>query len=76
MSAGLAQSVQARLVAHAKKIGVDPNLVLARYASERLLYRLSRSRYAERFIPPSAKDSKPLPAREYRFESCLRHHTW
>jgi predicted nucleotidyltransferase component of viral defense system len=50
MSAGLAQSVQARLVAHAKKIGVDPNLVLVRYASERLLYRLSRSRYAERFI--------------------------
>jgi predicted nucleotidyltransferase component of viral defense system len=50
MSAGLAQSVQARLVGHAKKIGVDPNLILARYASERLLYRLSRSRYAERFI--------------------------
>lgn len=50
MSAGLVQSVQARLVAHAKEIGVDPNLVLARYASERLLYRLSRSRHAERFI--------------------------
>jgi predicted nucleotidyltransferase component of viral defense system len=50
MTAGLAQSVQTRLVGHAKEIGVDPNLVLARYASERLLYRLSRSRHAERFI--------------------------
>ena len=50
MSAGLAQSVQVRLVGHAKKIGVDPNLILARYASERLLYRLSRSRHAERFV--------------------------
>ena len=47
---GLAQSVQVRLVRHAKAIGVDPNLVLARYATERLLYRLSRSRHADRFI--------------------------
>lgn len=29
---GLALSVQTRLVAHAKKIGMDANLVLARYA--------------------------------------------
>jgi predicted nucleotidyltransferase component of viral defense system len=50
MSPGLAQSVQTRLVAHAKKVGVDPNLVLARYATERLLYRLSRSRHADRFV--------------------------
>lgn len=50
MSAGLAQSVQTRLVRHAKQIGVDPNLVLARYAAERLLYRLSRSRHADRFV--------------------------
>jgi len=47
---GLRQSVQVRLVRHAKKIGVDPNLVLVRYASERLLYRLSRSRHADRFV--------------------------
>ena len=40
MSAGLAQSVQARLVRHAKVLGVDPNFVLARYATERFLYRL------------------------------------
>lgn len=29
---------------------VDPNLVLARYATERLLYRLSRSSHADRFV--------------------------
>lgn len=50
MSPGLAQSVQTRLVRHAKRIGVDPNLVLARYATERLLYRLARSRHADRFV--------------------------
>lgn len=36
MSTGLARSVQVRLVRHAKAIDVDPNLVLARYATERL----------------------------------------
>lgn len=47
---GLAQSVQVRLVRHAKAIGVDPNLVLTRYAAERFLYRLSRSPHADRFV--------------------------
>lgn len=47
---GLSQSVQTRLVTHAKRIDVDPNVVLARYATERLLHRLSRSRYADRFV--------------------------
>jgi hypothetical protein len=50
VSTGLARSVQARLVNHAKALGVDPNLILARYATERLLYRLSRSPHAERFV--------------------------
>ncbi|HEV8238312.1 MAG TPA: nucleotidyl transferase AbiEii/AbiGii toxin family protein [Thermoanaerobaculia bacterium] len=50
MSSGLARSVQTRVARHAQAIGVDPNLVLARYATERLLYRLSRSRHAERFV--------------------------
>jgi nucleotidyltransferase AbiEii toxin of type IV toxin-antitoxin system len=50
MSPGLAQSVQVRLVRHAKALDVDPNLILARYATERLLYRLSRSSHAERFV--------------------------
>ena len=47
---GLARSVQVKLARHAKTIGVDPNLVLTRYAVERFLYRLSRSPHAERFI--------------------------
>ena len=47
---GLARSVQVRIVRHAHAIGVDPNLVLTRYAVERLLYRLSRSSHAERFV--------------------------
>lgn len=50
MSPGLAQSVQTRLVRHAKALGVDPNLVLTRYAVERLLFRLSRSPHANRFV--------------------------
>ncbi|MBI5709002.1 MAG: nucleotidyl transferase AbiEii/AbiGii toxin family protein [Candidatus Eisenbacteria bacterium] len=47
---GLARSVQVRLARHARTIGVDPNLVLTRYAVERFLYRLSRSAHAERFV--------------------------
>lgn len=47
---GLARSVQVRLARHAKAIGVDPNLVLTRYGVERFLYRLSRTRHAERFV--------------------------
>jgi predicted nucleotidyltransferase component of viral defense system len=50
MTTGLAHSVQVRLVAHAKKLGIDPNVVLVRYACERLLYRLSRSPHGERFV--------------------------
>jgi len=50
MNAGLIRSVHVRLVRHAKTLGVDPNLVLARYATERLLYRLSRSHHAKRFV--------------------------
>lgn len=49
-ASALQQSVQARLVRHAKDQGVDPNLILTRYTAERLLYRLSRSRYVERFV--------------------------
>ena len=49
-STALQRSVQSRLVQHAKHLGVDPNLILARYANERLLYRLSLSRHADRFV--------------------------
>jgi len=47
---GLSQSVHTRLVQHAQSLGVDANLVLTRFATERLLYRLSRSPHAERFV--------------------------
>lgn len=47
---GLVRSLQVRLARHAKSIGVDPNLVLTRYAVERFLYRLSCSPHAERFV--------------------------
>ena len=47
---GLAVSIQTRLARHAKAIGLDPNLVLARFGVERFLYRLSRSRHADRFV--------------------------
>jgi predicted nucleotidyltransferase component of viral defense system len=49
-TSGLAQSVQVRLLAHAKRIGVDPNMILIRFATERYLYRLSRSPHADRFV--------------------------
>lgn len=49
-SAALAQSVQVRLVRHAKMLGVDPNLILTRFAMERFLYRLPRLPEAERFV--------------------------
>ena len=47
---GLPASVQTRLVRHAKQNGMDPNFVLARFAAERFLFRLSRSPYADRFV--------------------------
>jgi hypothetical protein len=46
----LEHSVQSRLLAHARALGADPNLILARYANERFLYRVSQSRHADRFI--------------------------
>jgi predicted nucleotidyltransferase component of viral defense system len=46
----LAQSVHHRLLSKAKEQGEDFNLVLIRYALERFLYRLGRSRHKDRFI--------------------------
>ncbi len=40
-ASALERSVQARLVRQARDHAVDPNLILTRYAAERLLYRLS-----------------------------------
>ena len=50
MSANRAASVRARLLNVAKTTGVDFNQVLVRFSLERLLYRLSRSAHAERFV--------------------------
>ena len=36
---GLARSVHTRLIQHAKDVGLDSTLVLARYGIERFLYR-------------------------------------
>ena len=46
----MAQSVHGRLIRHANTLQIDSNLVLTRYATERLLYRLSRSQYADHFV--------------------------
>jgi len=42
--------VREGLLERVKEIGVDPNLVLTRFALERFLYRLSLSPHAERFV--------------------------
>src|SRR5687768_2410124 len=47
---GLPVSVQVRLARHARAMGMDPNHVLARFALERFLYRLSRSDHADRVV--------------------------
>lgn len=46
----LAVSVRDRLLNLARRRGEDFQLVLTRYGLERLLYRLSRSEYSDRFI--------------------------
>ena len=50
MTKDLAASVRARLLAVAKSQGVDFNQVLVRFALERILYRLSQSTHADRFL--------------------------
>jgi len=46
----LSQSVRQRLLNLSRETGQDYNRLLVRYALERLLYRLSRSDHADRFI--------------------------
>ena len=46
----IAASVRARLLNVAKAQGVDFNQVLVRFALERILYRLSQSEHADRFL--------------------------
>jgi predicted nucleotidyltransferase component of viral defense system len=46
----LAASVHQRLLNQSKALGLDFNLLLARYAIERFLYRLAQSPYADQFV--------------------------
>ncbi len=50
MSPDLAASVRARLLNVAKAQASDFNQVLVRFALERILYRLTQSKYADRFL--------------------------
>jgi predicted nucleotidyltransferase component of viral defense system len=50
MSQNLAASVRARLLNIAKAQESDFNQVLVRFALERILYRLTQSKYADRFL--------------------------
>lgn len=50
MNKDLAASVRARLLSVAKAQGADFNQVLVRFALERILYRLSQSAHADRFL--------------------------
>lgn len=45
-----AVSIRVRLLAHAKQYGDDFQRVLTRYAIERLLFRLSQTNAAERYV--------------------------
>ena len=50
MKKDLGASVRARLLTKAKAEGSDFNLMLVRFALERLLYRLSQSAHSDRFL--------------------------
>lgn len=50
MKKNVGASVRARLLNKAKESGLDYNLLLTRYALERMLYRLSRSPHADQFL--------------------------
>jgi hypothetical protein len=49
-SGNVAASVRQRLLNISNSTGEDFGLVLTRYALERLLYRLSQSKYRDQFI--------------------------
>ncbi|MEI6171725.1 MAG: nucleotidyl transferase AbiEii/AbiGii toxin family protein, partial [bacterium] len=52
---GVARSIHVRLVVRAKDLGIEPQLLLERYALHRLLYRLSLSKHVERFLLKGAQ---------------------
>lgn len=49
-SPNVAASVRARLLNIAKAQGVDFNQMLVRFALERILYRMTQSQHADRFV--------------------------
>ena len=51
-------SVRARLLNVSREKNLNFELVLNRYATERLLYRLSKSRYADRFVTWSPRSKR------------------
>lgn len=46
----LPQSILAQLRNHAREVGEDPQIIQRRYATERLMYRIAKSEYADRFV--------------------------
>jgi predicted nucleotidyltransferase component of viral defense system len=52
---GLAHSIHTCLVAKAKELGIEAQLLLERYALHRLLFRLSKSSYVDRFLLKGAQ---------------------
>lgn len=62
----LSQSVRQRLLNLSRETGQDYNRLLVRYALERLLYRLSRSDHADRFILKGAMLFAVWSRQQYR----------
>ena len=54
MSQGAAASIRSRLKSRSEELGLDLQTAIQYYAIERFLYRLSRSRWADRFVVKGA----------------------
>lgn len=61
-------SVRARLLQIAKASGQSFDLVLTRFALERLLFRLSQSRHADRFVLKGAVLMMNSPLHRFRLQ--------
>jgi hypothetical protein len=62
----VAASVRQRLLNRSRKTGEDFQLLLTRYAMERLLYRLGESEYAARFVLKGAMLFAPWTGQMHR----------
>ena len=65
-NANIAQSVRQRLLNLARQTGQDYNRLLVRYSLERILYRLSQSEHADRFILKGAMLFAVWSGQQYR----------